>query len=865
MSPLCHSASRTCLDCSLIRSVARELYDDRFRFFFELLQNADDAKTKIAFEAAAQPCVVFTVKEKKMLVDLIDNEFRLRDVLAICSTGKSSKETSETIGSKGLGFKAVFGIARAVHIQSGPWSFKLQHRQGGDGIGMIAPIWQSPCNTLPRNGFTRITLTFDNEGENVNLVPQLCDWIEKQPVSIISFLKRIRKIEIHLDGADDRHKRILFQRSEQTTQGVQELIATIDGNRKVYTFREISQSATITTTESDDDVAAEGVILRFPISDQAGCEPLIDPDGQYTFTYLPIHQMPQLPFIVHANFSLTGSRQDVVSNLWNQRLKRTVAALFADAVETFVTEGPSALRFGWMEYLPATRARMTGFWNDLLSLIKQELVDRNVFVTYAGDLCDAGRARSLPTAFLHNDDPILPELIQSSYSYLSQEYDKSYAGVVHELGVRELSAKEMFAIISHDCQSTDSHLRTASLADPWHDSYAKLLKSLMSNGNGDEQRGIAASLREYSLIPVWTSQGVDWRPQRESIYFPFLVDQKSDLNGSTAVKVTIPTDLGFTLLHPKAAINKFRRKVYQMLGVEVCQPEKIQKAIFRVHSSKKEIDSRDEDLLAHFELLFWYEHSTTLVDQLWAVTVDEKSLEQSNRLLLRSDHPAEIASLVNLGKNEQYGIHFLNSMYTNSQVKSSIRGSRTWKEWLQEIAGVRNYPSLYDPDRPLNLHPLVVAVRDKSPASFLPMLQRYWTESYSATCSFPKIRNAVLESLVPCEHGILTKLRNAWFPSESILAEAQDFGVEAELPVLLLTDSASGCNISAWSALRDLGIPTEIDFAFYEQILRIMTQQSEVQEDKMCKLYKKMGSLARLEEQDRLKVRTLHLNCLPSF
>ena len=51
--------------------------------------------------------------------------------------------------------------------------------------------------------------------------------------------------------------------------------------------------------------------------------------GQYIFAYLPVNMVPGLPFMIQADFMLPASRQDVVDNPWNRRIREQVARLFA--------------------------------------------------------------------------------------------------------------------------------------------------------------------------------------------------------------------------------------------------------------------------------------------------------------------------------------------------------------------------------------------------------------------------------------------------------------------------------------------------------------------------------------------------------
>ena len=90
------------------------------------------------------PAMTFTVFPKELCVDINEDGFALLDVLSICDTGQSSKRLDEeSTGEKGFGFKAVFGVADQVHVQSGLWSFRFEHQRHQDGMGMIYETYWS--------------------------------------------------------------------------------------------------------------------------------------------------------------------------------------------------------------------------------------------------------------------------------------------------------------------------------------------------------------------------------------------------------------------------------------------------------------------------------------------------------------------------------------------------------------------------------------------------------------------------------------------------------------------------------------------------------------------------------------------------
>src|SRR6476619_5067233 len=87
------------------RGGAQELVRQQYsgRYPFELLQNANDA----ALGAGAQGRTSFLLTETALIVADNGYGFGEKQVEAICSLGRSSKDPGTSIGHKGLGFKSV--------------------------------------------------------------------------------------------------------------------------------------------------------------------------------------------------------------------------------------------------------------------------------------------------------------------------------------------------------------------------------------------------------------------------------------------------------------------------------------------------------------------------------------------------------------------------------------------------------------------------------------------------------------------------------------------------------------------------------------------------------------------------------------
>ncbi len=159
------------------------------RFFYELIQNADDCTYKWANSQKEAPSLRFEFRPGRIIVESNEDGFEESHVRALCSAEKRTKIGQ--IGEKGIGFKSLFKVARKVQIQSGPFCFSLQHREGQNGLGMIAPINETH-ECLPETVRTRFTLFLINPEHYLDLGDKLLDF----PFTMTAFLRNIKLVSV---------------------------------------------------------------------------------------------------------------------------------------------------------------------------------------------------------------------------------------------------------------------------------------------------------------------------------------------------------------------------------------------------------------------------------------------------------------------------------------------------------------------------------------------------------------------------------------------------------------------------------------------------------------------------------------------
>lgn len=284
-------------------SVAEQLYSSKFRLIYELLQNGDDS----SYANDVVPSVTFRIKPSELIIESNELGFTLENVQSICDTGKSSKASNaDTTGEKGLGFKSVFGIADYVHIQSGFWSFRFEHSQGEEGVGMITPVWTDVTSLLPSGIGTRLTLRYYDHRDS--FATRLRSEFEKLPRTIMFALRKLSKLDIVVDGVAGRSDRIIFKKDGDLRSDEMRINTRVIGKFGTHkstttwlrlfkeTVHDLPFDKQRTAPESDVTVAFE--------VDSDGL-PVIPANGQHVFAYLPVQRILQLPVRIFDKFRST--------------------------------------------------------------------------------------------------------------------------------------------------------------------------------------------------------------------------------------------------------------------------------------------------------------------------------------------------------------------------------------------------------------------------------------------------------------------------------------------------------------------------------------------------------------------------------
>ena len=280
--------------------ISHNLSSTNARFALELVQNAEDNKFTRARELGQQPYIRFKVRPTNIVVECNEDGFTQKNVESISDVVKSSKSKARGyIGEKGIGFKSVFQVATAVHIQSNSFSFSFRYGEGAtrDKLGIITPILEEELLPVNAHPLTRMTLTPFQAEAAIPYTSLVAKFQEDIPDNLLLFLSTLKKIEILCQHPDERSTLKTFRKIERDNGRMVHILKSVedphhaDGtlvpenppDRYYIAKRDITQ---LSPHMSRPDIDSCEVVLAFPVD--GASQPLIS--FQFCFAFLPIRK-----------------------------------------------------------------------------------------------------------------------------------------------------------------------------------------------------------------------------------------------------------------------------------------------------------------------------------------------------------------------------------------------------------------------------------------------------------------------------------------------------------------------------------------------------------------------------------------------
>lgn len=164
---------------SYLKEIGADMYADRDRMFYELLQNADDASSLRGVK------VMIQIKDNYLIFTHDGFSFSRQDFRSIVSTANSTKRLDrKKTGYKGIGFKSVFTDSEKVYIRTGGFFFFFD--KNAELFKDFRAFYRKVNTIYTEDQFTKFfdeNKEYENEFEGVDHLPwQLLPfWVDECP------------------------------------------------------------------------------------------------------------------------------------------------------------------------------------------------------------------------------------------------------------------------------------------------------------------------------------------------------------------------------------------------------------------------------------------------------------------------------------------------------------------------------------------------------------------------------------------------------------------------------------------------------------------------------------------------------------
>ena len=438
-----------------LRSI-RDQRGDKTHFVYELVQNADDSKSK---RLELHLC------EKELLVWNNGCKFREEDVLRISSVGFSDKDLTQ-IGNFGTGFKAVYNYTDRPEVYSGDERFCLPDptsisKTFGDlaSSSLVEGIDKVPPRIaeLVEEGRTVFRLPFKENlrQEDLTLLKdQLCKLLKKRPLLFLPHLETIQWHDI-CSGQTGTYCRCPDGKIQSANQV--ELKASMNGeyqmSERFLVFSKKFQPRPDVIDEllqieydperrkriQETAKKLQPIEVAFKLQDGK----IIAMDNCVLFAYLSTEKETHLRFFIQARYQTNPARNDIEKteqNLWNRWLVEETAKFLPEILEELKEAG--LLEPAFFNVLPL-KGEVENDFKPIAKAARKAMREKLLIPTE-----DDGYARAESVFYPHHGT--LRKLVECSWIYPNSSWlhpDIGRSGrafrIMQEAGVKEINVSQV--------------------------------------------------------------------------------------------------------------------------------------------------------------------------------------------------------------------------------------------------------------------------------------------------------------------------------------------------------------------------------------------------------------------------------------
>jgi hypothetical protein len=400
--------------------------------------------------------------------------------------------------------------------------------------------------------------------------------------------------------------------------------------------------------------------------------------------------------------------------------------------------------------------------------------------------------------------------------YLSLAYESEDIEVLRRaFGMEDLEDMHIYHRLKQDLDSPISRMKASGTDNDWHTRAARLIIAII-----ERSPGIGGMIKDLEdLIPL---NDETWTGASDPLYLP------------PETGPAIPEDL-LTTIHPQAASNRLRKRLFRRLGAIDSSPEMVIDLLWTSYLR----DDGPSDLAsskAHLGYLYWhntddhdrsfshlwiYDHRMRRVKPRFRVIYLATDDEYGPRELLRSvPHPNNPGQIV-----RECEVAYVNDGYMSLFPPDTWRRGRSWLSWLQSVLGVHRIPQLKS--RPGAMTAEMRHIIQYRPDKIIGLLHNNW-QIYRNEIT-ESITREIKDSEVTCLGGGRAVLSSTYFPSPYLTRKVEELGISEGFPFLAIPGPAQDRSWDDWGFLTRFGVTSEESLdhlSFYQDILQHHRRQT---------------------------------------
>ncbi len=367
------------------RSAAATTQDHLGRWFYELIQNADDAESPTLIVRATSDCLYFGDDGCGLTSD------PLKKIKSLSGTHLSDKPAT-MIGHKGLGFKSVYAISHTPHVYSNGDGiiFSMRHAEDwmrGNGLDTRdVPYQWLPCWTSREVEMSADPVLAALAAKTVVKLP-LLPTIKAEEIKValecfsacsLLMFRHLRRIEILFDDS----RRILEVeplQGEATEWNVRDSGTSAEQRwrrSKLIVSPPPDILAEFERTEDRERSSDVSLLVAVPVSDAGVVQPA--PSGLPLHVYYATENASPLRMLLHADFVVKSDRSDIIppeKSRFNEWLSDKLAEHIVCCVDKWHTDAEPAASLRLLRLQSRAESESVGrhLWQRMIEHAKRTL------------------------------------------------------------------------------------------------------------------------------------------------------------------------------------------------------------------------------------------------------------------------------------------------------------------------------------------------------------------------------------------------------------------------------------------------------------------------------------------------------------